>query len=462
MKITMKNIFLLFICLALFSCDDFLDETPKGKVIPQTVDDMGRMLDDFFGWKTNNIAFGSGIQNLLSDNIAIPAIQFPELRQYNSKAVVWDESFYGVAENDSDWDGHYRVIYICNWILEHIDDAEEGGAGIFNRTEVKASALVHRSFAFFQLVNLYGKHYDAATAATDLGIPMPLISDINTKHARSSVAEVYEQVIADLNLALDELPLQDDKNFRPTKMAVKGLLARVYLYMGDYKKAWQNAEAALNIKGDLIDFNTLSTRQPDFGVNGYERYEWDNPEVLYLKVPNNLTSRGEYLSDDLLNLFDRTNDLRFKNFITNTLSFSFTPSPDYRMSKYLESGGVNMGDMYLILAEGKVRDNDVEGAETALNSLRAKRYLTGTPAIDEDDADALLRLILEERRRETMFQGMRWFDLKRLNKDPRFKKTITREVNGKTYTLEPESNRYVLAIPEVVIKANSLLEQNPR
>lgn len=121
-----------------------------------------------------------------------------------------------------------------------------------------------------------------------------------------------------------------------------------------------------------------------------------------------------------------------------------------------------MGEVYLTEAEAKLRDNDIDGALKALNDLRVKRYLVGTADVSETNSDALLQIILDERRRETLFKGLRWFDLKRLNKDAKTAKTITHTLFGKSYTLEPGSNRYVLPIPRKVIELNSLIEQNPR
>ena len=97
-----------------------------------------------------------------------------------------------------------------------------------------------------------------------------------------------------------------------------------------------------------------------------------------------------------------------------------------------------------------------------LNALLKKRYLTGT-YIDRTASsanDALVQ-ILTERKKELAFRGLRWMDLRRLNREPQFATTLTRVINGQTYTLQPNSIRYALPIPDDEI-ALSGLQQNPR
>ena len=73
-----------------------------------------------------------------------------------------------------------------------------------------------------------------------------------------------------------------------------------------------------------------------------------------------------------------------------------------------------------------------------------------------------LQEVLNERRRELIGTGLRWFDLKRLNKEPRFAKTVIHELDGEVYTLEPNGNNYVLPIPPQVLAFNPNMIQNPR
>lgn len=97
-----------------------------------------------------------------------------------------------------------------------------------------------------------------------------------------------------------------------------------------------------------------------------------------------------------------------------------------------------------------------------LNSLLTERYKAGsfTPLIASDAANAL-QMILQERRKELLFRGIRWPDLRRLNLDPSTAKTLYRIIEGKTYELQPNSPNYVFPIEERVIQFSGI-EQNPR
>ncbi len=76
------------------------------------------------------------------------------------------------------------------------------------------------------------------------------------------------------------------------------------------------------------------------------------------------------------------------------------------------------------------------------------------------DKDLALKTILTERRKELVFRGLRWSDIKRLNRDG-YNITLSRTVNGQTITLPPHDLRYAIAIPEEIIELTEI-QQNPR
>lgn len=107
--------------------------------------------------------------------------------------------------------------------------------------------MVGRAFEYLTLVNAYGKHYDAETAQTDPGVPLLLDEDINkTNLTRATVQQVYDQIKADLDQASLNLPERPVLNAnRASRPVGYGMLARMYLYMGDYEQALENARLSL-------------------------------------------------------------------------------------------------------------------------------------------------------------------------------------------------------------------------
>jgi hypothetical protein len=125
-------------------------------------------------------------------------------------------------------------------------------------------------------------------------------------------------------------------------------------------------------------------------------------------------------------------------------------------------------EVYLILAECYARDNKLNEAVGVLNTLRAKRILSGTvnltvPATRKETMD----LVINERRKELLFGFNRFFDLKRLNTETEFAKTVTRvfplvnkTVPQKTYTLQPNSRLYIIPFPLSALQKNPKLTLN--
>ena len=467
-RMTMKTyIYFIALLLTVTACSNFLDETPKGTLIPKTINDFGMILDSYESGD-NKIACGNTLTMAMTDDVKIPSSKVSVYYNWGIRSFCWQDYIFTQNENDEVYNSFYHVIYVCNYILNNIETAEEGG--LFKRKYVEGAAHFHRAYAYFNLINLYARHYDAKTSKTDLGVPLLLEADIDLLQKRATVEEVYNCILDDLAAADTLLDNEVEYRFRASKAAVGAFKARVHLYRGEYKACLKACRDTREMIDEPADYNELEKRSgnPDRGIIGLPRYQWEMPDVICYKGEGRHPDyHGDYnLSDDLMILFNKDTDLRWQLFVS-TYDYNYgepdTDEPRIASFVYPNNNGCNIGEVYITEAEAAVRDNDIDGALDMLNALAVKRHVEGTyEDVTERDPEKLLELILKERRREQMFKGTRWFDLKRLNKEERFQKTVVHELNGKTYTLEPNSNRYVLPIPLKAIAANNLLEQNPR
>lgn len=459
----MKKLHLYIISgiLILSGCTKFLDIKPKDKFIPVTVADYENMLNS--GTVVN---FGDYFWDLLSDDAFLPEGNpgnlFTKQQLPGRKIYTFNPAPYEQGTNDFLWSEGYKRIFYYNSIISNIMDATEGTEA--NKKSVRAEALLGRAMEHLQLVNVYAQHYDAATAATQNGIPIALIADINAKFKRNTVKEVYDQVLSDANAAITDLPLNHKlTKFRAGKAGGYALLARTYLFMGDYANARKNADLALSLQSELANMNDYKITIPGPFPNV------PGAPLGWTNIPDAQLNTETIVARHFLRPFGLAMDVcaspELSALFTNddkrwTLYYAdgWPPAPPFNyMSRYqvkiflrgdFYSNYLNVPEMYLTRAECFARENNLTAALADINKLRLNRitpaaYKAFTPADFSNDGEKVLRFVLEERRREMAFTGMRVIDLKRLNKETRFQKIIKHTAEGKTYELLPGSNNYL-------------------
>ena len=369
----------------------------------------------------------------------------------------WASKIYSEVEEDADWQKLHQQLYVCNTVIEGVLTSVDGTDE--QKKAVWSAALVHRAFIFYTLVNIYAKQYDASTAATDPGIPLVLGTKFFTDLSRASIAKVYEQIESDLNNALPALNNTPDYSTNPSKAAVYAMLARVNLNKRNFPEAKRNAELALSLKGTLLNLNPIAaapTTHPNRILN---------PEIIFFKRISSFPVALP-LSASLENLFNRS-DIRYTLFTAPASVFYMATFTNRSYAKHRVTDAINTGpsvpEMMLIKAECEARSNNVDGAMVAVNTLRQTRFkpVDYVPFAASSSADAL-RIVIEERRREMMGTGMRWFDQRRLAKEAGLISTVTRVFKGSTLTLEPNGNRYTFPIGDKYIQYNPEITQNPR
>jgi len=452
-----KYIYTILICGVLFctgACRKYVEIAPVNtRVLEKTPDYQSLM------YNTTTFDRSYYAPAFAGDDIGTDDIRWQNIQNVvPGNLYTWSAKIYGATEEDTDWRALYEQLYLCNTIVSDVMKSKGGTEA--QKQGILSAALVHRAFIYFTLVNLYGKQYDAATAATDPGVPLVLEPRFFTDLTRASVQEVYSQIKADLNQALPGLPDLPDFNSNPSKAAAYGIMARVCLHTREFAEAERNADLTLALKSTLIDLKTYAASPIGFPTRNL------NPEEILLKKLTQVPLSFP-MSADAISMFSTT-DLRYQLFTVDGITL-FSPTFNTRaFTRNLVGNegsftGPNVPEMMLIKAECEARAGNAGVAVGILNDLRTKRFRTADyVALTATDATDALHKVIDERKREFLGRGFRWFDQRRLSKDAGFVSTVTRSYRGVTYTLEPGSNKYVFPICDKYILLNPEIIQNPR
>ena len=451
---------LLGAALLLGSCGkDFLEKKRDEKlVIPKTIADYQSLLDNTTvmnsGNWLNHLALCSADEFTTSDKTFNT---YKGGLPYQTNAYTWSQEIYERKEGQ-DWNLAYQRILIANLALE-VDRLKPSNAAeqaTWNNT--KGSALFFRAYSFYYLAQQFCQPYNAATASTDLGVPLKDDYDITVIKPRGNVAQVYDFIIKDLNDAMGLLPDKQEFVTRPSKAAAAALLAKTYLQMNNYEKVREYADMALKINNTITDFKTLDVNKPQLYNSDFGK---TNPEIIFhsqLVRPGIALVEAD-VTPEILGLFE-PGDLRLKGFFVKDSKgyMTFKGSPAGSINAF---SGITTTEALLMRAEAYARLNQTDQALADLNTLRKARFDNTFQPLTAADAVEAIKLIIRERRMELYSRGTRWEDLRRLNKDPRFATTLTRTVGGVPYKLEPNSSRYTFPLPDNEIQANNY-PQNPR
>lgn len=459
----MKNRCLLLIIVFCFGCGDKLDLKPNSSIVlPKTIKDFEMILDN------RDIGFTPALSFVSADEYFIPKLDdwkaFPSITGRN--ASIWQKELYTGETNIYDWVTPYKTVFYANNVLEKITTNTTNTLNEVNR--IKGWALFIRAYSFYNLVSLFSKAYIPESASTDLGIPLKINAGIDEIVPRSTVQQTYDQIIKDALEAAELLPrdIVQDKRTRPSKVAAYAFLARVYLSMRIYDQAELYADKVLALYSSLTDFNSLDkTSVAPFTNNSPETIFFSRIFNSYFAITLSSLVSSYGISQELINLYDPS-DIRLQvYFQKNTVgNYNLKPINTVESTPF---SGLATDEVYLIKAECLARRAEVSQSMDFLNKLVSKRWNPNATSliklyqnITASSPEEALYEVLLERRKSLVYRGLRWTDLKRLNLEGR-NITLTRKLDNLNYTLEPNSPRYVLPIPDDEV-ALSGIQQNIR
>ena len=410
----------------------------------------------------------------------------------NSTGNGWYNNIYKWVDHRSEtaasgyapWYLYYRFIANANMIINNIDNAAGPQA---EKDIIKGEALIYRAWSHFNLVQMFAKRYVPGSTNDQMGVPIMLTNNFDGQ-PRNTVAEVYTQVLIDLDEAI---VLLADYN-RPNKSHMNlnvalGVKARVALTMGNWQLAATLAAEARE------GFPLMSDAQYTAGFNDYTNAEWmwgstvvpDQTTYFYSFFAymsrnfnsTNIRGNPKSINRDLYNdpIFTAT-DVRKLNFDPTGLHTSlglpsnFTKYP-YTNQKFMaaalaDSRGdvvyMRAAEMYLIEAEAYARmgGHDTE-AQNALNDLREARETEPANYVPSTNTgQALIDEIMLNRRLELWGEGFRFTDLKRLNL-PLVRGTHHSSALAGVMSVPAGDPMWEWLIPKQEMDANDQMVQNP-
>jgi hypothetical protein len=361
------------------------------------------------------------------------------------------------------WTNSYTYIYQCNDLLTGLTNSKSITPSL--RDQLLGEAYFLRAFTYFYLVNLYGD------------VPLVLITDY-TKSAsipRTPIDEVYDQMTADLQEAQNLLtnayvttPDYPAARVRVNRLAVKALLARIYLYRGE----WGNSAAAATEVIESGIYQLETNLQQTFRYNSREAILQFMPvSAAYntaegsIFVPLNPNGRPAITLCDSTLKYMEPADLRKSWIRTVTVSGKQYNSPyKYKLNTGTPREEYNMvlrlAEQYCIRAEARARLNQLPEAVSDLNTIRRR---AGLPDLNTISTQGQVLAAVEQERRIELFAewGHRWFDLKRW---PARTLDGKKRIDEIMYALRPDTWKSTAAlwpIPKDERIRNHALTQNP-
>jgi hypothetical protein len=343
------------------------------------------------------------------------------------------------------WRNNYSSIYQCNQLITQFKSGQNITANTANQFVSEAKFL--RAYSYFYLSNSFG------------AVPLLLNTDAtySAQASRTDSATVYAQIVQDLKDAQSGLSVsyQGTGKVRANKWAATALLARVYLYQKD----WANAESMTSAVINSGLYGPLETPANVFLAGSKESIlQFYTQNGFSIDCPSLIPSSGlpNYpLTTTLLNAFE-VGDLRksvwAKATVVNGASYFYpykyhnrtttTTAPEYLVA-------LRLAEQFLIRAEARARQNNINGAQSDLNTIRSRAGLPNTTATSQA---LLLDAIMHERQVEFFTEwGHRFFDLKRTGR--------INPVIG-AYKTTWKSTASLLPIPQNEITYDGNLTQN--
>lgn len=417
LRIVKQISIVIFIALLTSGCENYIEvdlpssQLTSGMVFEDKVTAEAALTEVYAKMRSTGMLSGnaqgfSGALGLYAD----------ELTYYGS-ATYFASAFYNNAllpstsQVNSWWSGAYNQIYGANAVLEGLASSEMISDA--DKATLSGEALFCRAFLHFSLLNAFGE------------VPYITTTDyrVNRVVHRMADTEVSELIINDLQQAVALLPSEyivSDRT-RPNKAVAQALLARVYLYSGQWQEAAEMASAVLNNTGTYAEAPIEDTFLKESSATIWQfapategQNATEGATFIFLAGPPSFAA----LRQEFINEFE-PGDLRREHWVKEVTGAGGPWYHSYKYKQRVPTGStvemsivLRLSEMLLIRSESRARSGDLLGAVEDLDRIRQHAGLPGTAAATQAE---ILQAIFQERKFELFTEfGHRFFDLKRI------------------------------------------------
>lgn len=485
--------------LGFVSCDDYLDTTPDNRTVLDSEVKVKELLTS---------AYPEGAYGLFTYAMSDDADDkgFSENSLISNEQGYFWKDFTDVGQDSPAfyWDACYKAISHANTALEFMEKQKVGGVVPEKYQPYYGEALVIRAYCHFMLVNIWGKHYNPTTSGADLGIPYvtEVEKDVFKKYKRETVAKNYEQIEKDLVEGLKYIQdgAYDVAKYHFNRAAAYTFASRYYLYKGnDWQKVVDYSTMALGTN-PAAKLRDLSGRYRSLGLNEQLAEYSKATDPANFLLTSNVSYWFYYFQAKVRYAYTPVIENKILNNIfvkqggntwcQNTASFSEIDKFVFKWGYFFKRFDANSDNGYFCTMTPVI-----EAEEALFNRMEANAMLGNYPAVESDldmffskrmtnytDANKVseskitaayennsksdsplkpwydveakkrtyLNCIIDTRRREFYYEGLRWFDIRRFNL-----KVIHNVKDGAPVTLLENDARKTLQIP-VAAQQNGL------
>jgi tetratricopeptide (TPR) repeat protein len=504
-----KIIIAISLIASLASCDDKLDITPKGQTTLDNINDLECLLNNNFSIGKPMSDLGIVCNECYGSSLNVP-LTLTETSTNNYAWLAYDEKVNraNLTAEDSRYSSAYKYINYMNTIIDKIPDVEGTEA---KKAEILAEAHIMRGYLHWLLVNIYAKQYDESTAAQNGGIAYVTDLSITDTKAKQTVAEVYNQILADCaDNYINALPDDTTDVVRGDRAWGNAVRAKVLMQMKRYSEALPYAVKALQLNGTIEDRSSVLTNN-DWIL---QKQATDN----YVFMGTTMAPFMEEISIETATLFESGDYVKDYAYINgnkggdsgggdedakagskkfenddegsddeggddeggDTGGSSTETNKAWNLTyglmlsgvsgSYMYFGlqananeyGITSDRMYYTAAECYIRTGKISEGMDLINKVRKYRidadHYAPLTASTEQEA---MQLLQKCKWIECISTYENFFDCKRWNTEAAYKRTITRNIpDVGTYTLAPDSPLWIFPFPQNATRRNSTLTQN--